>query len=369
MSTTVDQVKFVDLGLQYRSLRDEIVAKIDELAGRGEYILSGEVEAFEREFAEYCGTKYALGIGKGSDALFFLLKALGVGPGDEVITAPNSFIASAWVIAHTGAKIVFADVDYDFNIKPEAIEAAITARTKAILPVHLTGRVARMNDIQGIADKHNLKIVEDAAQAVGARYKGRRAGSFGAGAGFSLHPLKNLHVMGDGGALTTNDQWLYEKIKQMRNHGLKNRDECEFWGYNSRLDAIQAGIARIKLKHLDRWNDNFRRIAAKYTAALSGVVTTPPDDADCEQVFHRYVIRTDRRDELQKFLTSRNIESKINYPIPLHLQEAAKDLGYKRGDFPVAEELCDTILSLPIYAELEDGAVDAVITAVQEFYK
>lgn len=360
-------VRFVDLGKQYMKLRDEILAKFDEISRQGAYVLSEELVKFEESFAEYCGTRYAVGVGNGSDALYLSLLSLGLGPGDEVITAPNSFVATAWVIARTGARPVFCDVGEDMNINPELIAIAVTDRTKAVLPVHLTGRVAEMDAIQAIADKHNLFVIEDAAQAVGANYKGKRAGSFGTCAGFSFHPLKNLHIHGDGGVITTDDPDLSEELMKYRNHGLINRDECEFWGINSRLDAIQAGIANIKLKYLDDWNSRFRRIAEIYNRELKGYVTVPEDLEWEEPIYHRYMIRHPARDRLQSFLDKKGIETKVNYPIPIHLQTAAADLGYKKGDFPVTEKLADTILSLPIYPELEDEDVYFVIEKVREY--
>ena len=362
-------VKFVDLGKQYLSLRQEILDKFDEISKNGDYILSKEVSEFENSFAMYCGTKYAVGVGNGSDALYLSLLSLGIGPDDEVITAPNSFVATAWIIARTGARIVFCDVGNDMNINPDLIESVISERTKAILPVHLTGRVADMDSIQTIADKHNLFVVEDAAQAVGAVYKNKKAGSFGIGAGFSLHPLKNLHVHGDGGVVTTNNSSLYEKIIQYRNHGLKNRDECEFWGINTRLDAVHAGIGNIKLKYIDKWNNRYRKIAQMYTKSLNGYVNVPILKEYEEPVFHRYMIHHPERDKLQAFLAESGIETKVNYSIPLHLQPAAKELGYKRGDFPVTEELADTILSLPLYPELMDDKVYYVIEKIIQFSK
>ena len=268
-------VKFVDLGKQYLSLRQEILDKFDEISTSGDYILSNEVREFEKNFAMYCGTKHAVGVGNGSDALYLSLLSLGVGPDDEVITAPNSFVATAGVIARIGARMVFCDVCDDMNIDPDLIESVISERTKVILPVHLTGRVADMDRIQSIADKHNLFVVEDAAQAVGAVYRNKKAGSFGIGAGFSLHPLKNLHVHGDGGVVTTNNSKLYKKLLQYRNHGLINRDECGFWGINSRLDAVQAGIGNIKLKYIDKWNNRYKEIAKIYTKSLKGYVNFP----------------------------------------------------------------------------------------------
>lgn len=365
-SSTV-KIKFVDLGAQYLGLRDEIMAKFDELSQRGAYILGDEVSQFEETFAAFCGTRYGVAVGNGSDALFLPLLCLGVGPGDEVITAPNSFVASAWVIARTGAKLVFADVGEDMNLDPEKLEEAITPRTKALLPVHLTGRVLNMDAICDIAARHDLLLVEDAAQSIGASYKGRRAGSFGRAAGFSLHPLKNLHVHGDGGIVTTDDETLYEQLCKYRNHGLRNRNECEFWGVNSRLDAIQAGIANIKMKHIECWNARYRAIAQTYTKALSPYVDVPRHDDHEEPVYHRYMIRHSQRDELKSFLLDRGVETAVNYPIPLHLHAAAASLGYSRGSFPVAERLADTILSLPIYPELPDDSVQYVIQQVIEF--
>ena len=362
-------VKFVDLGKQYLSLRQEILNKFDEISKKGDYILSKEVSEFEENFAMYCGTKYAVSVGNGSDALYLSLLSLGIGPSDEVITVPNSFVATAWIIARTGAHIVFCDVGDDMNIDPNLIELVVSERTKAILPVHLTGRVADMDRIQNIADKHNLFVVEDAAQAVGAVYKNKKAGSFGIGAGFSLHPLKNLHVHGDGGVVTTNNSRLYEKIIQYRNHGLRNRDECEFWGINTRLDAVHAGIGNIKLKYIDQWNNRYREIAQMYTKSLNGYVNVPILKEYEEPVFHRYMIHHPDREGLQGFLADNDIETKVNYPIPLHLQPAAKILGYKKGDYPVTEELADTILSLPLYPELGDDQVYYVIEKIIQFCK
>ena len=363
------KVKFIDLGKQYLSLRQEILDKFDEISGSGDYILSNEVSGFEKNFATYCETKYAVGVSNGSDALYLALLSLGVGPGDEVITAPNSFVATAGVIAHTGARIVFCDVCDDMNINPDLIESVISERTKVIIPVHLTGRVAEMNGIQSIADKHKLFVLEDAAQAVGATYRNKKAGSFGVGAGFSLHPLKNLHVHGDGGIVTTNNSNLYEKLLQYRNHGLINRDECEFWGTNSRLDAVHAGIANIKLKYIEKWNSRVKEIAKIYTKNLNGYVNVPMLKEYEEPVFHRFMIRHPEREGLQDFLAENDIETKVNYPIPLHLQPAAEYLGYKKGDFPVAEELADTILSLPLYPEMEDDHVYYVIKKIIQFIK
>jgi len=361
------KVPFVNLGLQFKNVQDEITEKFIELSSNGTYVLGTEVAEFEEQFAEYCGTSYAVGVGNGSDALIFSLLALGIGSGDEVITAPNSFIASASAIASVGARPVFVDVSYDYNIDPQQIESAITSRTKALMPVHLTGRVADMEAILEISRQHKIPIIEDAAQAVGATYKGKKAGSFGTTGCFSLHPLKNLHVHGDGGIVTMNDKSIYEYIQKIRNHGLRNREECEFWGYNSRLDSIQAAIANIKLNYLDGWNARYRKIAHLYSEAFASYLNVPKDKEYEKPIYHRYIIEHPERDTLGKYLANKGIETKVNYPIPLHMHEASKYLGYKYGDFPIAEQLSKTILSLPIYAELRTDQVEYVIDCVKSF--
>ena len=360
-------VNFVALGRQYERFREEILDAIDRISRSGQYVLSEELDLFEEEFARYCGTKYAIGVGNGSDALMLPMEALGIQRGDEIITAPNSFVASAWTIARTGAKIVFADVGNDMNLDPDAVEKAITSKTKAILVVHLTGRVANMEALTDIAKRYKIEVFEDAAQAVGASRRDQRAGSFGRFAGFSLHPLKNLHVHGDGGVITTDDLTLYEQLKQLRNHGLKNRNECEFWGVNSRLDAIQAAIGRIKLRAIDQLNGRMREIAEIYQDKLKSNVEVPTEHEYERPVYHRFVIRHEKRDALQEHLSACGIQTAINYPLPLHLHEAARDLGYKQGDFRNAETQASEILSLPLYAELKDDEIEAVCEAVLSF--
>ncbi len=363
------KIPFVNLGIQYTNIRTEIISQFDELSHQGAYILTEELQKFEDNFASYCETKYAVGVANCTDALILCLKALGISLGDEVITAPNSFIATAGAISAVGATPVFVDVADDYNLNPALIEQAITAKTKAIIPVHLTGRPAAMDEIILIANKYGLVIIEDCAQAVGALYKNRKVGSLGKAGCFSLHPLKNLHVHGDGGVITTNDPEFYTLLCKLRNHGLKNRDECERWGLNSRLDVIQAAIANIKLSHLDSWNQRYREIAALYRAGLSGIVQVPFDQEYEKPVYHNFIFLSDRRDELQRFLSEKGIETKIHYPIPIHLQPAAASLKYKKGDFPVAEYQAERILSLPIYPELTNEQVNAVITAIKEFYQ
>lgn len=361
------KVKFVGIDRQYLRFREEILDAFDAVSRQGVYVLGDRVASFESNFARFCGTRFAVGVGNGSDALYLSLLALGIGPGDEVVTCPNSFVATLWAIARTGARVVFSDAGEDMNLDPGRLEASISHRTRAIVPVHLTGRIADMDAIEVIARRHGLSVIEDAAQAAGAVYRGRRAGSFGACAGFSLHPLKNLHVHGDGGVITTADDRIYGKLVKYRNHGLANRDVCEMFGINSRLDAVQAAIADIKLRHLEDLNRRSRSIAQTYTENLKTLVCVPSERADEQPVYHRYMIRHPNRDRLMQFLYENGIETKVNYPIPLHLQPATNSLGYRKGDFPVAEALAETILSLPLYPELTDEEVGWVIEKIKTF--
>jgi len=363
------QVPFVSLDRQYLNMRDELIAEFDRIGYSGIYIMGDTLERFEAEAAAYCEVPFALGVANGSDGLFLILKALDIGPGDEVITCPNSFIATAWVIVAAGARPVFVDVTEDYNIDPTLLERAITPRTKAIIPVHLTGRPADMDRVNDIARHRRIAVVEDAAQAIGARYKGRRVGSLGTAASFSLHPIKNLGIMGDGGIVTTDSRGIYERISKLRNHGLRNRDECEIWGYNSRLDPLQAGFASIKLKRLDAWNQRCREIASRYREGLSDVVWVPRDRAHEESVYHTFIIQLEERDRLVEYLSRHGIGSRIHYPIPIHLQECANPLGYGLGAFPVTERLARRILSLPIYPDLTDAEISHVIASVRSFFQ
>ena len=362
------KVRYVNFPLQYEGVKNELLPAVQKIFESGNYILGPELEKLEIDFANLCGTKYALGVANGTDALIMSMKALGIGRGDEVITVPNSFIASTASIVMNEAKPVFVDVREDYNINPELIESAITPKTKAIIPVHLTGRPADMKRIMEIARKHKLFVIEDCAQSVGAKFDGKAVGSFGDTGCFSLHPLKNLAAVGDGGFITTNDTELYVKLKKMRNHGLKNRDECEFFSFNSRLDNLQAGIISVKMKHLDKWTKRRREIADFYRKNLSGVVTMPEERKNDYAVYHTFVVQAENRDELQAHLLSKGIETKIHYPIPIHLQEAAKHLGYKKGSFPVTEEQTKHILSLPIYPELTQEQIELVVREIKNFY-
>ena len=362
-------IPFVDLARQFRSIEPALTQEFLSVGRSGGYIMGERLESFERKAADFLGVSHVLGVADGSDALFLVLKALGIGPGDEVITAANSFIASAWVIVAAGARPVFADVLDDLNIDPESVRRAITPRTRAIIPVHLTGRPAAMNELNQIATDHGIYVVEDAAQAIGARYHGKRVGSLGIAAGFSLHPLKNLGVYGDGGLIATDDGALASTLRKLRNHGLRNRDECEIWGYNSRLDTMQAAFAEVKLALLDGWNERCSQSAESYRSGLADYVQVPQDQPWEECVYHNFVIRTDSRDELMEHLKACGVDTRVHYPIPIHMQDAARDLGYKLGDFPNAEKFAKTMISLPIYPELEDAEVEWVISSVKSYFK
>ncbi len=337
---------------------------------RADFVLGESVARFERRFAARCGAEYAIGVNSGTDALFLSLKALGIGPGDEVITAPNSFVATAGAIVATGARPVFADVGPDYNLDPSRVADAITARTKALLPVHLTGNPADLPALLALAQRHGLAVVEDAAQAVGATLAGRPVGSWGVAGCFSLHPLKNLPVGGDGGVVTTSSPELAEQLRRLRNHGLASRDEITQFGFNSRLDSMQATIAEFGLDRLAAINDARRRNAERYDALLAGIagVTLPPRRFDAYQVFHTYVVQVERRTELVAYLTAHGIETKIHYPIPIHLQPPARALGYREGDFPVCEAQSRRILSLPVNQYLGRDQIERVAERIRRFF-
>jgi dTDP-4-amino-4,6-dideoxygalactose transaminase len=364
------KVPFIDLGLQHKLLKEELLDVVSGLIDSGQFILGEDLLSFEKSFAQLSGTEFAIGVANGTDALFLSMKALGIVAGDEVITAPNSYLASASSIFLAGATPVFADVKGDFNIDPAEIKKVITPRTKAIIPVHLTGRPADMDSILAIAQEYNLAVIEDCAQAVCAEYKGKPVGSFGNLGCFSLHPLKNLSACGDGGVITTNDEDLYKNLLKARNHGLKSRDECEFWSYNSRLDNLQAAILNVKLKKLHEWTARRREIAAFYLNRFSGLDLISPKDKPFEKaVYHTFIIQTSKRDDLKDFLSEKGIDTKVHYPIPIHLQEAAKYLGYVKGDFPVTEKQSGEILSLPVFPELTDNQVEYVADSIINYFK
>jgi dTDP-4-amino-4,6-dideoxygalactose transaminase len=362
-------IPLVDLKVQYRSLEGELNRAVQAVMERGDFILGGEVSEFEEEFAAFCGANYCVGMATGTDAIHLGLLACGIRQGDEVITAANSFIASASGISFSGAKPVFADIDpKTYTLDPASIEKAITPRTKALLPVHLYGQMCDMDAIMDIARRHSLKVVEDACQAHGAEWKGRRAGSFGNIAAFSFYPGKNLGAYGDGGAATTNDPAIADHLKMLRNYGQRVKYQHDFLAFNSRLDTMQAAILRVKLRHMEKWNEMRRQAATHYTEILAPKgVPTPSVSPSAAHVFHIYAIRSKRRDELVKFLNGKGIGAGIHYPVAIPLQKAYCELGHQPGDFPHAEAACREELSLPMYPELTREQIEEVCAAVLEF--
>lgn len=362
-------VPYVNFPQQFADSQEETLRAMQAVFERGNFILGQEVSQFEQEFARISNVKYAVGVANGTDSIIMGLRLLGVKEGDEVITASNSWVSSASAVALIGAIPVFADVLPDQNIDPAEIEKKISSHTKCILPVHLTGRCARMPEILAIGKKHGIPVLEDAAQAVMARVGEYTAGNAGIMASFSLHPLKNLNAAGDAGIVTTNDESLYEKLKMVRNHGLKNRDEIVFWGYNSRLDTLQAAVLLTRMKNLPDYIAARRKNAQSYTEALHDIVDCPVERKDEFHTYHVYVIQCDRRDQLQQFLTQRGIETKVHYPIPIHQQEAARYLGYKKGSLPVTEKQAERILSLPINQYTTEAQIAWVTESIRHFYK
>jgi len=359
-------VPFVDLHAQHAALRAEIEQAVRALLDRGDFILGGEVERFEADYAAFIGARHAIGVGTGLSGIELALRAFGIAAGDEVITPANTFIATVLAITASGATPVFVDMDPEtYAIDARSIGAAVNARTRAIVPVHLYGQPVDLDAVMAIASRHNLLVVEDAAQAHGARYKGRRAGSIGHAAAFSFYPSKNLGAIGDGGLITTNDDAAAEKIRLLRNYGQRVKYHHSIAGTNSRLDTLQAAVLRIKLPRLDGWNAARRRHADAYAARLAGCVRTPAVSPDVEHIFHLFVIEAAERDALQARLKSRQIATGIHYPVPAHLQEACASLGYKAGAFPATEAAATRILSLPMYAELTEQQIEYVADAVR----
>jgi dTDP-4-amino-4,6-dideoxygalactose transaminase len=365
------KVPYVNIAKQHKPIKTLLLDVISKVIDRGDFIFGEEVSEFEERFAGLCGVRFAVGLNSGTDALILALRALDIGSGDEVITVPNSFIASTSCIILTGAAPVFVDVCDDYNIDADLIEKAITQRTRAILPVHLTGQPADMDPITEIARKHGLHVIEDCAQAVCAEYKGRRVGSFGTAGCFSLHPLKTLNACGDGGVVTTDDESLYERIKILRNVGLKTRDDCVIWSSNSRLDTIQSAILLVKMNYLEEWTSKRRANAKFYQDNLNQVaeVKVPLESKDSHSVYHTFVIEAENRDGLQAHLGECGIGTAIHYPVPIHLHTAAANLGYKKGDFPTAERQSQRILSLPVYPELRTEDLENVVTEIKKFYQ
>lgn len=362
------QVPYFDLKMQYAGLRDEMLEAIDRVCKNTSFILGEEVTKFEQEFAAYCGAKHCIAMNTGTSALHLPLLAAGIGAGDEVITTPNTFIATAEAISYAGAKPVFVDIDpATANIDPRAIEKAITPRTKAIIPVHLYGRPADLDAIQAIAEKHKLTLIEDACQAHGARYKGKRTGGFGIAAAFSFYPGKNLGAYGEGGAMTTNDDEVAKRCRILRDHGQVTRYYHDFVGYNYRMDGFQGAVLRIKLKHLDKWTKRRQEIAALYRERLAGArLEFPQDDAGNESVYHLFVVYVENRDAVRAEMEKRGVQTAIHYPVPVHLQKAYADLGHKPGSFPHTERAADRVFSMPLFPEMTNEQAEYAAATLVE---
>jgi len=367
------QVPIVDLKRQYAAHKKEIDDAIGRVLEKANFILGDEVKDLENNFAAYCGAKYAVGLASGTDALIFTLRAMGVGPGDEVITTPNSYIATAVAVSSTGAKPVFADIEPDsYCIDPSKIEKVVTKKTKAIIPVHIYGHPCDMDKIKAIADKYKLKIVEDACQAHGAEYKGKKVGGLGDVACFSFYPSKNLGAYGDGGLVTTSDKELYEKIKVLRDCGRRSKYDHMIIARNSRLDTIQAAILGAKFKYLDEWSAARRKNAALYNSLLKNSgpsLVCPSEKENVKHVYHLYVVQVANREKVSEFLFKNGVSILVHYPIPIHLQEAYKELGHKKGDFPVTESLCERALSLPMFPELTETEITYTADKLKEALK
>lgn len=352
-----------------RELDSELRGAFDRVFERSWYIEGAEDEAFERAFAEYCGMRHCVGVGNGLDALMLTLKAMGIGAGDEVVVPSNTYIATALAVTYVGARVVFVEPDIrTFNIDPSRVEEALSPRTKAIMPVHLYGQACDMDPIMEIAGRHGLKVVEDCAQAHGATYRGRKVGTFGDAAGYSFYPGKNLGALGDAGAVVTNDDALAEQVRALGNYGSDYKYHHIYKGNNSRLDELQAAFLSAKLPHLDRMNADRRRIAGRYLDEIRNPrITLPFVSEDCVPVWHIFAVRCDARDGLERWLGEKGIGTNKHYPIPMHLQECYRDLGFVKGDYPIAEAISETELSLPMYYGMTDDEIDCVIDAVNAF--
>lgn len=364
------QIPFINLKAQYKSIKSEVNSALKRVFQNSSFVLGKEVDLFEKEFAKYCGVKYALGVNSGTSALHLALLANGIGRGDEVIVQPNTFFATAAAISYTGARPVFVDINpRTYNLDANKIEKAITKKTKCILPVHLYGNASDMEKIIRIAKKHNLIIIEDACQAHGVSHKNKKLGTFGKAGCFSFYPGKVLGAYGEGGAVITNDEALYQKIRVLRDHGQFKKDDHRVIGYNYRMEGIQGAILNTKLKRLDKWLAARRKGAKLYNLLLKGTgVITPPDDILKSSNFQYYVVRCKNRDALKAHLAQKGIIALIHYPVSIHLQEAYKFLGHKKGDFPQAEKAADEILSLPLCPEIKNAEQRYVVKEIKNFY-
>lgn len=362
-------IAFVDLQRNLETIREEVEQAMRGVLESGAFILGRAVADFEREFARFCGAQHCIGVASGTDALKIALKANGIGPGDEVITAANTFIATVLAISDCGATPVLADCSREwYTLDPRAVDAAVTGRTKAVVPVHLYGQMADMGGIMDVARKHGLAVVEDACQAHGAVEGGMKAGAIGAAGCFSFYPGKNLGGYGDGGAIVTNDSALAERIRLLRDYGQRVKYRHEFKGYNSRLDSLQAAVLSVKLRHLDEWNDKRRQVAAWYREELAGAkgIVLPAEKDAAAHVYHLFVVRVGKRDEVLEELRKKGISCGIHYPIPIHLQEAYAELGYARGAFPVTEAASAEVLSLPMFPEVTREEVRFIATSLRD---
>lgn len=365
------KIPYLDLAAQMRPLRAEIEAALAQALDKCTFCLGPDVAAFEAEFAAFCGVKHCVGVNSGTSALHLAMRLLNIGPGDEVITTPYTFVATSWAISYVGAKPVYVDIeDATFNLNPELVEKAVTSRTRAILPVHLYGQPCALDELLAIANKRGLALVEDAAQAHGALYKGRRVGGLGQIGCFSFYPGKNLGAYGEGGALVTNDGAFAARARALREHGSSVRYYHDEIGYNYRMEGFQGAVLRVKLKHLNRWVEERRRVARCYTELLADTPLKLPVEAQgVQSAWHLYVVRHPRRDELKKHLEEHGIGCALHYPLPLHVQKCYAHLGYKAGDFPVAEKAARECLSLPIYPEMTDEQVKRVAEVIRDFFK
>ena len=362
-------IKATDFSFVTKRINKELKEATDRVIDSNWYILGKEVEKFESEFANYLGIKYCIGVGNGLEALHIILRAYDIGEGDEVIIPSNTYIATALAVSYAGAVPIIVEPDEGtYDINPDLTEEKITKKTKAIMPVHLYGQACDMDPINEVAKKYNLKVIEDAAQAHGATYKGRKCGTLGDSAGFSFYPTKNLGALGDAGAVTTNNKELVEKVRALRNYGSEKHYYNKYMGFNSRLDEMQAAILRVKLKHLEEFNKERKMIAQLYLNGLQDTNLILPYVSEwAEPVWHQFVIRSKKRDELQEYLKSKGIGTLIHYPLPIHLQEAYKHLGYKKGDFPIAEKIANEVLSLPMWLDLSEEFIKYIINSIKEF--
>lgn len=368
------KVPMLDLSEQYEGLKKEIFEVLDQVMGSSRFILGDNVKNLEQNIAAYSNVGHGIGVANGSDAIHIALQAIGIGPGDEVITSPFTFFATGGAIVRAGAKPVYVDIDpITFNIDPEKVEQAITEKTKAIIPVHLYGQMADMERLAEIAQKHNLAIIEDAAQAIGAKQNGKSVGELGSAATYSFFPTKNLGAYGDGGMIVTNDGEIAEKSRIIRVHGSKPKYFHHVLGYNSRLDELQAAVLNVKFPHLERWSKLRREKAATYTHLFNGKlgesVVTPVEKEGNYHVFHQYTVRVERRDELQKYLNELGISTMVYYPLPLHVQPVFKELGYQEGELPETEKAAKEALSLPMFPELKIEQQVYVVGKIAEFYE